>query len=210
MAAILILGATGATGRYVVQHAASAGMDVTVLVRDPSKLPPTSRPIRVLMGDVVTQPGTLGPAIRDQDAVISTLGRGLSFRSNDLIARAAPAIVAAMEREGVRRLVFTSAFGLGHTYPDTPLLPRLFMATLLREIYADKRKGEAHITASGLDWTIVYPTGLTDGPMTGSYRLGERLKLSGFPKISRADVAHCLVRLVTERKYFRAGVLVSW
>ena len=205
---ILVLGATGGTGRHVVQQAVDAGLEVSVLVRDPAKLPARSR-VRVHTGDLLGDAAGLATAVADQDAVISTLGVGQSFRSGRLISRSAPALVAAMQAQGVRRLIFTSAFGVGTTHRDTPLLPRVFIATLLRDIYADKRDGEAVIQASSLDWTIVYPVGLTDGPRTGAYRVGERLALSGFPRIARADVAEFLLRQVTDRSLVRKGVLIA-
>jgi len=165
--------------------------------------------LRVHIGDVLGEAGALATAVANQDAVISTLGVGNSFKSGGLIGRSAPALVAAMQAHGVRRLVFTSAFGVGATYRDTPLLPRVFNATLLRDIHADKQAGEAVIQASSLDWTIVYPVGLTDGPRTGAYRVGERLALSGFPRISRADVAELLVQQVADRSHVRKGVLIA-
>jgi uncharacterized protein YbjT (DUF2867 family) len=141
--------------------------------------------------------------------VISALGTGKSLQSGNLITRAAPRIVDAMRRHGVRRLVFTSAFGIGATRRDTPRLPRLFIATLLRDIYADKERGEQAILASDLDWTIVYPVGLTDGPRTGRYRVGEHLALHGFPTIPRADVAEFLLRQLEDRSFLRKGVLIA-
>jgi uncharacterized protein YbjT (DUF2867 family) len=206
---VLVLGATGGTGRHVVQQALEAGFEVAVLVRDPAKLSPAPPRVRVHIGDVLRDAAVLATAVANQDAVISTLGVGQSFKSGGLIGRSAPGLVAAMQVHGVRRLVFTSAFGVGATYRDTPLLPRVFIATLLRDVYADKQAGEAVIQASSLDWTIVYPVGLTDGARTGAYRVGERLALSGFPRIARADVAELLVRQVADRSHVRKGVLIA-
>jgi putative NADH-flavin reductase len=160
-------------------------------------------------GDVLGDPAVLASAVAGQDAVISTLGTGQSFKPHGLIARAASAIVAAMEREGARRLVFTSAFGVGPTGAEAPLLPRLFFATLLRDVYADKEAGEVAIRGSSLDWTIVYPVGLTNGPKTGKYRVGEHLHLSGFPRISRADLAEALLKQIDDPTSVRKGVLVA-
>ena len=206
---VLILGATGGTGRQVVEQAVAAGVDVTAIVRVPAKLSPSVRSIRVLTGDLMHNTAVLTAAVAGQDAVISTLGVGQSFKPGRLIRTTAPAIVGAMLQQGVRRLVFTSAFGVGATRQDTPLLPRLFIATLLRQIYADKKAGEEAIRNSSLDWTIVYPVGLTDGPKTGTYRAGERLSLSGFPRISRADVAEFLLKQVHDPAFIRKGVLVA-
>jgi putative NADH-flavin reductase len=182
-------------------------LSVTVLVRRPDKSFPDR--VRVVSGDLLEDSTVLHAAVSGQDAVVSALGVGPSFTSGHLISRSAPAIVAAMRRHGVRRLVFTSAFGVGATRQDTPLLPRVFIATLLRDVYRDKQVGEQAILASDLDWTIVYPVGLTDGPRSGRYRVGERLSLKGFPRISRGDVAEFLLRQVEDRTYIRKGVLIA-
>ena len=206
---ILVLGATGKTGRLFVEQTLAAGFGVTVVVRNPGNVPSSWHAVRVVTGNLTTDSAVLHAAVPGQDAVVSTLGVGQSFKSGHLISRSAPAIVAAMRQHGVRRLVFMSAFGVGATYRDTPLVPRVFIATLLRDIYADKQAGEQAILTSDLDWTIVYPVGLTDGPQTGRYRVGERLSLAGFPRVSRADVADFLVRQVEDRSYVRKGVLIA-
>lgn len=206
---ILVLGATGATGRSIVEQAAATELDITLLVRSPNKLPATPRAARLITGDIRADTPAVRSAFAGQDAVISALGVGQSFKPDGLIAQAASLIVSAMREHGVRRLVFTSAFGVGATWQDTPLVPRLFMKTLLRDVYADKTAGEEVIRNSALDWTIVYPTGLTDGPRTGAVRVGERLNLSGFPRVSRADVAAVLLQQLDDRNYVGKGILVS-
>jgi putative NADH-flavin reductase len=206
---VLVLGASGGTGQLVVTQALQRGMLVTALVREPSRLRIESDRVRVNVGDVTADDGALTEAMRGQHAVISTLGVGKSFKSGGLIAQAIPRIIRSMETSGIRRLVFTSAFGVGETRRDVPLIPRLFMSSLLRDVYRDKAAGDAQIQDSSLDWTIVYPAGLTDRPATGQYRVGERLALSGFPTIARADLAGFLLDQVEDRRYLRKGVLVS-
>jgi putative NADH-flavin reductase len=206
---ILVLGATGGTGRQVLVQAAERDREITVLVRDPRKLPKNATPLRVLTGDLLHDPVVLTAALAGQDAVISALGVGLSFKSGGLIYRGAPLLVASMKHQGVRRLVFTSALGVGATRRNTPVLVRLFSGTLLRDVYADKERGERSIVSSDLDWTIVYPAGLTNGPRTGRYRIGERLPLRGIPLISRADVAEVLLDQVDDRTYIRKGLVVA-
>jgi putative NADH-flavin reductase len=192
-----------------LEQAAATDLDVTVLVRNPEKLPATKRAARVVTGDICTDSPAVRSAFAGQDAVISAIGVGKSFKPEGLIARAAPVIVAAMREHGVRRLVFVSAFGIGSTWQDTPLLPRLFMKTMLRDIYADKTAGEQVIRDSKLEWTIVYPTGLTDGARTDKVRVGERLSLRGFPTVARADVAATLLRQLEDRSFVGKGILVA-
>ena len=205
---ILVLGATGGTGQQVVSQALQQGHDVTVLVRTRQRFTITNNRLRVLSGSVTDDNQALADAVRDQDAVISTLGVGRSFKSGGLITQSMPRILRAMEHQGIRRLIFTSAFGVGDTRRDVPLIPRIFMRLLLQDIYRDKELGEATLRASGLDWTLVYPVGLVDAA-TGQYRAGERLSLSGFPRIARADVAAFLLTQIDDTRYVKKGVLIS-
>jgi putative NADH-flavin reductase len=205
---VLVLGATGGTGLQVVSQALERGHRVTALVRDPSRFSVTSERLRVIAGSVTDHPA-LAAAVRDQSVVISALGVGKSLKSGGLIARAIPCILRAMEGEGVRRLVFTSAFGVGATHRDVPLLPRIFIRLLLQDLYRDKEAGEELLRRSDLDWTLVYPTGLVDGPATGRYRVGERLALRGFPRIARGDLANFLVCQIEDTTYVKKGVLIS-
>lgn len=206
---LLVLGATGGTGQHVVTQALRRGFAVTAFVRDAARLRIESDRLRVHTGNVTGEDAHLVSAMRGQDAVISVLGVGKSFKSGSIIAQAMPRILRSMETAGVRRLVFTSAFGVGETRRDAPLIPRLFMSTLLRDVYRDKAAGEVTLRRSVLDWTIVYPTGLVDRPATGQYRVGERLALRGFPTIARADLAAFLLDQIDDVKYVRKGVLVS-
>jgi len=206
---VLVLGATGGTGRQVVEQALRLGHDLTALVRSPQRLTVAAERLRVLTGSVTDNDQGLAAAVRGQDAVISALGVGKSLKSSGLIARSVPGIVRAMESQGVRRLILTSAYGVGATWQDVPLLPRIVMRVLFRDLYADKAAGEEVLRRSGLDWTVVYPVTLTDGPRTDRYRDGERLALHGFPRVSRADVAAFLLSQLDDNTYLRKGVLIS-
>lgn len=136
---LVILGATGPTGRQIVSQALEAGHHVTILARDRSKTPALHERLRVVDGDVRSH-AALGEAMREQDAVISALGRGMSFKSENLIAESVPGILVTMQTQGIKRLMFTSALGVGDTYRDAPLLPRIFF------LYAPARdlRGQGH------------------------------------------------------------------
>ena len=203
-----ILGGTGGTGKQIVSQALEAGHDVTVFARDRAKCGPEQPRRRVIVGELQDS-AALADAMRGQDAVISAIGRGYSFKSEHLIERTVPGLIAAMKTAGVRRLVFTSALGVGQSVADAPLMARLFFRTLLRGIYADKLIGDQLIRTSGLDWTIVQPSQMTDGPLTRTYRSGEHLALSGKPQISRADVAHFLLSAAADTAAIGKTLLVS-
>jgi putative NADH-flavin reductase len=206
---VLVLGATGGTGRQVVAQTVHEGHDVTVFVRHPERLPIRDDRVRIIVGDIRSDTAALADAMRGQDVVVSALGIGGSLKPDGLIAASVPAILKAMDTEGTRRLIFTSAYGVGETRSQVPFLPRIPIRLLLGDIYADKEAGEQTLRRSALDWTIVYPVTLTNGKLTGRYRAGEQLALTGFPTISRADLADFLVKQISDRKYIGKGVLIS-
>lgn len=209
MTKIGIFGASGPTGHHVVSSALEDGHDVTALVRDPIRLPISHRALKVVVGNS-QDASAVRNVVNGQDVVISALGAGKTFRPRAVIERSLRVMVPAMEAAGVRRFIHLSAFGVAGTLRDTPLLSRLFAATLLRAIYADKRKGEAILRNSNLEWIIVCPTALTNKPPRGEYRVGERLELRGLPSISRADVARFMLTQLDDPRYVGREVLVSW
>lgn len=206
---ILVFGATGPSGRHLVQQALSQGHEVTAFARNPDALSADKR-VRIVAGDTTRDAEMIAAAVRGQDAVISALGRRNTLRSDNLIARSMHFILPAMEQAGVRRLVVMSAFGVGESRRDAPLIPRIMYRVLLSDIFADKKAAEDEIRRSSLDWTIVYPVLLTDGPLTGSYRVGERIDLRGIPKISRADVAHFMLAEMRNRAFVRKVAVISY
>ena len=206
-----MVGATGGTGREVVTQSLSKGHDVTAFVRDPRKITSPDSRLRVVVGSATDDDGALARAMRDQDVVVSALGRRNSFRSSGLISRSMRAIVPAMESQGVQRLIVVSAYGVGDSSRDAPLLPRLMYRLLLRDIFADKKVGEDYLRRSDLDWTLVYPVALTSGPRTGKYRVGERLEMRGIlPRISRADVADFILAQLGSATYRRKVAIISY
>ena len=196
---VLVVGGTGGTGREVVLQALAAGHDVTALARTATHLPIEHPKLRAIDCALPQDAAVLSNAMAGQDVVISALGRGQSLASHQLLEQSVPAVLTAMRAHGVRRLIFTSAIGVGDAVRDIPFLPALFARTLLRGLYADKVIGERMVRESGLEWTIAQPAGLTNGPRTERYQAAERLTLSGLPKIARADVAHFLLAQVEDR-----------
>jgi putative NADH-flavin reductase len=158
---LLILGATGGTGQQRLTQALEAGHDVTAFARSPDKIPIRPRRLQVVAGTIPDDGAMLAQAVRSQDAVISALGRGLSFKSTGLIQRSVPAILAGMRTHSVRRLIFTSAIGVGENIRHAPLFSRIMARLLLRDIYADKAAGENLIRRSDLEWDAG-PTVATD------------------------------------------------
>jgi putative NADH-flavin reductase len=207
---ILVFGATGPTGTQVISQALGRGHSVTAFVRDRAKLSVKDERLLVEIGDAAQDATQVAEAVGGQDTVIGALGVGASFRSGHLIERCMQIIVPAMEQAGVRRLILLSAFGVGASSRDAPLIPRIFFRTLLREVFADKLAAEELVRQSRLEWTFVYPVMLTSGPLTEKYRAGERLELHGMSRISRADVAHFILEEAQKGAFVGKAAVVSY
>ncbi|MEO6540809.1 MAG: SDR family oxidoreductase [Ferruginibacter sp.] len=199
---ILILGASGLTGRLLVAKALAQHHEVTALVRDPSKLQVVHEKLKTLTGDALDKE-ILRKALAGQDAVLSALGRGKSLKSLNLITHAVSVLIPAMQQSNVKRLIFLSSIGVGETFVQANLLQKIIFRTLLKNIFADKTRAEKQIQSSTLDWTLVHPVVLTNEPGTGKYQTGEVLPMKGMPKISRDDVADFMTRQLSDHTYVK-------
>jgi putative NADH-flavin reductase len=199
---ILVLGAAGKTGREVVAQSLAAANTVTAFVRDPDKL--HRNDVAMTVGDARSV-DDLRTALRGQDAVISTLGTGLNGKQG-LIESSTKALLEAMPSAGVKRLVMLSTVAASPTYKATGVMKLASLA--MKSIVDDKTAGETLIKRSGIDWTIVYATRLTDGPRRGSYRTVDGT-LTDVGTISRADVAEVLLSTVSDATSARQSRVVT-
>lgn len=111
------------------------------------------------------------------------------MRADGLFTRAATAVADAARQAGVTRLAWLSSFGASDTFHSANAMQKTMYRTFLLTIYASKQASEKTIRASHLDWTLVYPTALTNGPAAGAYHVDDRLDMKLAARISRADVA---------------------
>jgi uncharacterized protein YbjT (DUF2867 family) len=198
---LTILGAAGATGTQLVEQALAAGHQVIALARSGQNVTITGPNLHVVEGDA-TDRAVVSQAVKGNDAVISVLGaRG------PVIAEATRAIMAAAKQGGPDRIVMLSSFAVARDRlkPVSKLLTRTAMGSQIK----DKTAGEEVLRASGLDWTIVYATKLTNGPRTEPRVVPESRKVGTLEKISRADVASFLLQAATDGLYSRRGVVIT-
>lgn len=205
---LLILGATGPTGRQLLDVALEAGDEITVLARTPGAIGDLADRLTVVEGNARSS-DDVTTAMDGQDAIISALGRSRSLRAESLFTTAAAAVLEAATRTGVQRLVWLSSFGVGPSYADASAIQKATYRTLLRSIYADKAVADERIRTSALDWTIVYPTRLTNGPRTGTIDVGEHLTMKGNPTISRADVADFMHRAAHHTEWVSRSPVIT-
>lgn len=185
---LFVLGATGGTGRSLVEQALWRGHSVTAFVRSPGKLAGPRQGLTVLKGDP-RDADQLRAVLSGHDAVVSALGPPGPGRTS-ILRDCARSTVAAMQETQVRRLLVVSAAVL---FPDAGLLATVLRHTFLRSVAKDSLEMERIVVASGLDWTIVRPPRLTHGPLTTHYSLADGHLPQGRLVVSRADVAHFLL-----------------
>jgi len=186
---ITVIGASGETGRQAVARALAAGHRVTAVVRRPDVIEPANR-LRVVVVPNLTVASNVDRVIAGSDAVISALGPSVKGPTS-VCTEGVRAVLAAMGRTGVRRLVAVSAYGAGESR-DRSLYSRLLWAAVAEKM-RDKNGMEQLIRASDAEWTIGRPPALRSGPYTGSYRAGTDLKVRLTTRISRADLADFLL-----------------
>ncbi|MCB8839930.1 NAD(P)-dependent oxidoreductase [Aurantimonas sp. VKM B-3413] len=207
---LLVLGATGGTGRQIVAQAVERGCDVTVLARNAEKASGLDG-ARVVVGNALDR-AVLRSALEGRDAVISALGTPASpFREVTLLSAATRILVDAMQAEKVQRLVAITGMGAGDSVGHGGFLfDRLIFPLLLRKVYADKNRQEAIIRASGLDWVLVRPSVLNDKP--GGRPVRVLAHLAGFNggTISRADVARFVLDQMEKDEWLHRSPLVTW
>ena len=198
---LAVLGAAGATGSQVVEQGLVAGHHVAALARSGGTLTVANPDLQVVQGDA-TDEAAVAQAMRGADAVISVLGaRG------PVIAEAARVLVAVAKRDGPERIVMLSSFAVerDRLTPVSKLVTRMAMGRQIK----DKAAGEEVLRASGLDWTIVYATKLTNGPKTEPKVVPDNEKVGISQRISRADVASFLLRAAADGLYSRRGVIIT-
>jgi putative NADH-flavin reductase len=197
---VVILGATGATGRLAVNAALRKGYCVTGLVRRAGSLGAADGLAEVVWSDLADR-GTLASALRGARAVISTLG-GATRGPTTVCTDAMRSTVEAMASAGVSRLVVVSAHGVAESRDRS--LYALAVWAGVAERMRDKETMEPLITGSGLDWTIVRPPALKDKPAQGRYRSGVDLPIRLWSSIGRADLADFLVDQIADERFVRA------
>jgi putative NADH-flavin reductase len=205
-----IVGASGRTGSLLVDLALERGHEVTALVRDPAGLAMRDDRLTVVQGDVL-DPDTLAPAVADQDAIVSLLAPR-PRRNGRVYVQGTRNVEDAAERAGVRRFVVVSAEGAGVDPGSLPFGYRLVLRIpMVARLYPDIAKMDEEVRGrTTLDWTIVRPPVLTNGPRTGTYRVIEDEVASRGLRISRADLAAFLLDVVEKRLYVREWVAVAY
>jgi putative NADH-flavin reductase len=207
---ILIVGATRGIGRELVNQALASGHSVTALARHPERLATQHDRLRKLRGDILNAESVSG-AMAGQNAVCCAIGVRTPWEQPGVFSKGTQRLLQAMKSNALRRLICVTGIGAGDSKGHGGFLyDRVFLPLLLRSVYADKNAQEALIRAADVDWTIVRPGFLTNGPLTRSYRVLTDLAGVTAGKISRADVAHFMLEELLANRYLRQTPLLTY
>jgi len=214
---ILILGATGRTGRLIVEEALKQGYDLNVLVRDKNKASFSSKSIKVYQG-TPTRRADLAAAMQGCDLIISALGIVRAsdapwsklITAKNFISESIKNVIAEADQQNVKRLITVSAWGVGETKKEIPFWLRwLINYTNLGPVYEEHEKEEKLLANSNLNWTAVRPVALNDSEKTKTLKVS----FNNFPKpslqISRQSVAKFIVNIAKSDKYDMKSPTIS-
>lgn len=201
---ITIFGASGATGRRAVQQALAAGHEVTAVTRRPEQFPLRGAGLTVVGADVADQ-GATARAIEGAEVVLSCVGVPFTRRPITVYSTAATTIIAGMVQHGVKRLAVVSSTAVEpHAHAEggfmlNRVMQPLVSRTIGKTTYSDMSVMERLVRDSGIDWTIIRPSGLFDADQVTDYQISDG-QLDGV-FTSRADLADLLMRQVGENRF---------
>ena len=200
---VLVLGATGGIGKFLLEFATARGHEVTAFVRSPQKIALKSERLRAVPGDLL-HAEQLAQVLLGQDVVLSAFGPA-TLRRVTTRGEFGAALATAMERSGVRRAVVVSS---GLLFEEQNAVGKLLRGTLFRNLLPDMTAMEATLEKDGLEWTIVRPPRLTNGPLTKSYSAADGRLPKGMT-VSRACVADFMIKEAERPAHVRQIVGLS-
>ena len=161
---LVVFGASGKTGTHIVEQTLAEGHEVSAFVRDVLKLNIKHENLSTVTGDVLNTKN-VEAAIKDQDAVLVALGNSTTSK-NSLRSEGTRNIISAMQTHKIKRLIVMTTMGAHESWEQLTFAGKAFFRTMLKHVKADHELQEDYVKSSGLDWTIVRPSGLTDGVKT--------------------------------------------
>ena len=206
---IAVFGGTGQTGRQFVEQALEAGHTLKVLARNPQKMSINHPHLEVIEGDV-TVLDDVQKVIDGQEVVVCTIGGdGLDDATTRTLGTGH--IISSMKTSDVHQLIVCSVLGIGGSKKHLGMMGKAVLNTLLKKPKMDHEGQESLVQSSDLKWVIIRPPRLNDGQHTGTYKIVHEDE-SGFKgtQISRADVAHCLLRALSEPEWVGKALSISY
>jgi len=203
---LTIFGASGKTGVELLRQALEKGHEVTAFLRDPARLPVKHDLMELVIGDVLTAEN-IADAVQGQDAVVCILGSN-DLKKTNIRSTGTANIIKAMKQENIQRFIVVSAMGTGDSWHTLSSTGKFLYATVLKSSREDHEAQETAVKESGLDWTIIRPSGLTDEPRTGGYEVGENIPAKT-SRIARADVADLILKELEQNAFIGKAVTIT-
>ena len=208
---VLVFGASGKTGREIIQQGLERGHDVTAFVRQPERFNFSNERLSVVRGDVMNA-ASVEAAMPGHDAVLCALGNRHYVLPSNVLSKGTRHIVGAMEKHGVRRFVCETSLGVSDSFGRLGVYYTLFVYPVVMPFYwFDKEDQEKVVKRSKLEWVIVRPGQLTNGRKRGQYRHGPKVgNYLWSVSIARADVADFMLNQIGETPYLKTSVGVCY
>ena len=204
---IVIFGGTGTLGQLLVQQGLELGHEVLVLARTPSKMTVKHKALTIVQGDG-KDANAVSKAIESQDIVLCAVG-GQGLSDSTTRSSVTQNILAGMKEHNVSTLVTCSSLGAGDSMHHLPLISRWIVKIILRNAIDDHSKQEQMIRESDCDWVIIRPPRLIDTEKTETYRVAEESESFSASQVSRADVAHCMLKVMNDKKFYKQAYTIS-
>jgi putative NADH-flavin reductase len=195
---VVLFGATGPTGKFLIDQALVLGYQVVVYGRNASRVKVSNDAVTLITGQL-GDPAAVAEAISGADAVISALGPGFKSPAGNVIARSVENIIAGMKLRGVKRLIQVTTVSVSDERGMS--LINFLYSLLAKNTYDDVRETARVIRRSGLDWTIVRVPRLYDGPVTNNLKVGYNGLTPFTLKLSRGNLARFIFRQLAETTY---------
>lgn len=205
---VAILGASGKTGKPLIEQALAGGHEVIAMARSPEKIAFDDPHVFKRQADAYDA-ATVIEALEGADAVITTVGKtDLRDKRINLSTAAHRAVVSGMRKHGIRRLLVISSIGAAQGIKRKGWRRNIYLF-LRRKYYRDMFEMEGEVMASGLDVTVLRAPILYDGPITGQYRVLEEENYLDKLQIARADVAHFLLGEMTANAWVNRVIAIA-
>ena len=196
---VVLFGATGPTGKFLIDQALELGYQVVVYGRNASNVKVNNDAVTLITGQL-DDPAAVAEAISGADAVISALGPAFKSPAGNVIARCTENIVAGTNLAGVKRFIQVATISISDERGKTNLINFLY-SLIAKNAYDDVRETARVIRNSGLDWTIIRVPRLYDGPFTDNLTVRYKGLSPGTMKLSRGNLVKFIFRQLTETTY---------
>ena len=196
---VIIFGSTGRTGKYLIQFALEEGYEVTAFARLPDAISIHHSRLKVFQGDATREKDVEGAFASGQEAVLFAVGTDLG--QTNIRQSAMHHIIAAMQKYHVSRIVGIGGMGILQASEDKMIFEGTDFPKEYLPVSQDHHAAWQALLRSGLDFTFICPPNILDGPFTGKYIVQETYPPDGKFLIDTADLAHFMVKELSEKKF---------